>query len=383
MSSPEVANHLRIADEAYKMYEYAKALEGYKSALGVITNQSISPLTEKLRAEILLRIVDTLDSNGEWLDALMYVETIVNTARNKKKPKVEIEANLRAGRILTKRSSWKEAKKRYLHTLELGKKCNSTSTIAECHYGLAYLEWRLGNMDTAKINVEKTLKMVEKDEKLHHLKGQSLILLATIWDNIGETELSIEKFKEAISVLEKVDDLKELARAYNNLGEVYKGLEDYHTARVQYEKCVAVTRRSNDKHTEAYGLTNASECLAREGKLAEAETDIKMAEELLAAIDDPYASAYTHYVRGVIAHKKRNQRDACREYETTIEALGNLEATYDVGMVCFEYAKALQSFGQKETARKMYKKAIINLRKADANLYLKKAEAALKKLTGS
>ncbi len=383
MISEEIAEQMQIGEEAYNEHDYTKALDSYKRALSLITREPDSLQKEKVYGDVFLKIIDVLDLDGKWVDAVMYIETIAKIAQEKHFTKLEIEANLRASGILAKRSMWKEAIARYLKILELTKKHRSIPATAECHYGLAYVYWRLGNMGKAKIDAEKTLKIIQEDEELHMLKGKSLILLATLADNMGESQLSINKFKDAIKFLEKIDDPHrdiELARAYNNLGEAYKGIEDYHTATEQYEECVAVAKRSNDKHTEAYGLINAAECLAKEGITDKAEDRTKEAEEILATIDDQYASAYTHYARGLIACKKRKQGDASKEYEITIDALEKLEAPYDIGIVCFEYAKALQSFGQKETALKMYKKAMINLRKADANLYLKKAETALNKL---
>ena len=383
MSSPDIDEEIRLADEAYNNYDYSTAVAGYKRALDIVTRQADSYQRDKRRGEIFLQIVDALDMSGKWLDALMYVNMIVNIASLKKDIMTEIRAHLKAASILTKRGMWKEAKKRYLDILQVAKKQDKSSATADCYYGLAYVAWRLGDTDSAMINVKKTLNMVDNDENSQHLRGQSLILLATLTDNLGNTQLSINKFEEAIVVLEKVDDLVELARAYNNLGEVYKRLEDYHTATVQYKKCIVVARQSNDKHTEAYGLTNAAECLARENKLAEAERDIEKAGELLSSIQDPYASAATNLVRGIIAFNKKDQNTTHEEFKAAIDTLEKLEAPYDLGIVSLEYGKALQALGQKEEAYKMYAKAKISFEKTDAKHYLQKTENIIKELTSS
>ncbi len=380
MSFADLDEQIRLADEAYDDYDYPKAVTEYKRALDMIGEEATSHQQEKKRSDVFLRIVDSLDMDGKWLDALMYISSIVNLARIKNNTRLEIGAHLRAGRILAKRGKWEEAKKKYLDVFEVTKKKTSISANAECYYGLAYLAWRQGDMDTAKINVDKTLKLVEEYEKSKYLKGKSLILLATLVDNHGDTELAIKKFKEAIAVLEEINGLVELSRAYNNLGEVYKGLEDYPTATEQYEKCVDVSRQSNDKHTEIYGLTNAAECLAREDKIAEADKHIKEARELLAALDDPYASAATHFVQGLIASYKKDQKTTHKEYNTAIDTLENLEAPYDLGIVLLEYGKALQAFGQKEEARKMYTKAKANFERTDAKQYLQKTEDSIREL---
>ncbi|MDO9537919.1 MAG: tetratricopeptide repeat protein [Thermoplasmata archaeon] len=379
MSAGDVEVRLMAADEAYRNYDFETALNHYKSVLDVATGQSSSHRTEKLRNDILLKIVDVLDSSGNWVDALMYIDTITKTARKHMNRRLEMEANLRAAKILTNRSVWKEAGKRYLDTLELGKKHGVNTIIAKCHYGLAYVAWRLGDMDAARVGTEKSLKMAV-DCNDGNIRGQALNLLATIADNVGDTDLAIKRFGEAIEVCEAAGDFKEMARSFNNLGEVYKGTGDYLKASEQYKKCVDSSKRSNDRHTEAYGLTNAAECLTRLGNIGEAEERVKQAEEILATMDDKYAIAYTHYVRALILHKTNNQNGARQEFETALNILKELNAPYDISIVSLDYGRALKDFGQKDEAKKVYMKALEGFRKLNATGYLEKTAEAMREL---
>lgn len=377
MSQEEVGKLSRRADQAYREYDYDGALALYKRALGLLEGQPSSYQRDKSHADILLRIVDALSAGGKWLDALMYVDTIVNIARTSRDSRLEIEANLRAGQVLTKRSMWREARKRFNETLETAKTKGTKYSAAECHYGLAYLNWRTGDMEGARKNVETALSIVEAGEDPNNLRGRALILLATIWNNIGKTQLSIAEFKRAIDVSKGAGDMRELARAHNNLGEVYKRIGDYETARQEYERCVDVARRSRNLHTEIYGLTNAAECLARVGNVQDAESSIGAAEDILRGVEDPYASAYTHYVRALIADKRGDVGSMRREFELTISTLRSLKATYDLGVVHYEYATALRDHDEVDEALRMYKKAKESLEKAEAGDYLDKTERAI------
>ena len=181
-------------------------------------------------------------------------------------------------------------------------------------------------------------------------------------------------------MLEEKEDLIELARAYNNLGETYKRIGDLPTAVVQYEMCMDAAQRSNNHLTEVYGLINAAECLVRDNDLTRAGIYVKRAEELMALMDDPYVFAYTHFIKALIAAAKHDKNLAEREFRLTIASLEELDVPYDVGITSYEYAQILRRFGKKTEAEEMYKKAIRNFKKVDAKGFLKKAEDALKRL---
>jgi tetratricopeptide (TPR) repeat protein len=319
-----------------------------------------------------------MEQSGEWVDALMFLNTVTTLARRKKDPKLEIESELRAGRIFIKRTKWNDAVKRYKRILSMTGSSKSRPVIAECYYGLAVVEWRHGNLDEAKGNVNRAISYIidgEKDEA--GIRSKALILLATIANNTGDTDKAIKTFKEAILVLEERDDLNELARAYNNLGETYKGIGDLPTAVEQYERCMDVAKRSNNKLTEAYGLINAAECLVRDNELDKAGMYVRRAEEILALMDEPYVFSYTHFIRALMAAARKERDTAQKEFELTIGSLEALDVPYDVGITCYEYGQMLRRFGSYTEADVMYKRAIRNFSKVDAKAWLEKVKKAV------
>ncbi len=381
MVSQKIIDLISAGKAAYTNYDYESAIAAYKKALGYLALEPDSYQKEKTYGDVFLRLVDVLDMDGQWVDAVMYVETIINIAQNKKYTQLEIEANLRAGRILIKRSLWKEALKRYENTLEITAKHISEPAAAECYYGLAFVNWRLGNIEKAKFNVEKSLTLAEK-ANVQHILGQSLIVLASIMDDTGDTQAAILKFEEAIEVLKEIDHLIELARAYNNLGEVYKNIGEYSKATEQFRKCVTVAKVSNNKRAETYATMNLAECLVRDRNLKEAESQIMKAEEMLSSLPEPYAAATFHFVKGLISYSKNDQKKTHKEFESTIDQFEKLDVPHDIGMAYYEYGNALQRFGRKNESIGMYKKARDNFIKSDAKLYLEKTESALKELSG-
>jgi len=370
---------LARADEAFQQHDYDTALAAYKEAFDAISRQPSSYHWEKKGDGVLLRIADTMDCRGQWVDALMCLDRLKDRAQKGRDRRLELEVLLRSGKILSKRSKWKEASAKYSEAMGIAEKQESRYFEALCLYGLAYVCWRQGDMNEARKKAEEALQLLG-DEDPDNLRGQALILLATLHDNRGETQRAIDTFQEGIRVSEEAGDLHELARAYNNLGEVYKAMEDYANATEQYEECVKTCQRSNDKHTEAYGLTNAAECQVRTGHLDMAEENVARAENILQTLDDTYAAAFTHYVRGLIAHRRGDGKETRREYGKAIDTLVRLKTPYDLGIVYYDYGNALADLGHPEEAVEAYRKARGYCCTADSQGYLKKVEEKLREL---
>jgi tetratricopeptide (TPR) repeat protein len=380
MVSTKTLEEIKKGEEAYDAYDFDAALLLFKSALNHLALEPESYQKEKTYGEVFLKIVDVLDLEGKWVDAVMYIQTIANIAQQKNFTQLEMDANIRAGRILLKRSLWKEARIMFEKVLELTNKKKSDPVTSECYYGIAFTHWRLAEMEKAKFNAEKALDIAGDKKGCLGIKGMSLTLLASIADDRGDTDTAIHELEVAINVLQEIDDLIELARAYNNLGEVYKNIEEYAKAIEQFQMCVKVAKSSNNKRGETYAVMNIVECLVRDDKVEEAESKIELVESLLSAVPEPYAKATWHMVNGLIRCAKNDQKGTHREFKSTIDSFEALDVPFDLGMACFEYGRALQIFGRREEGKQMYEKALDNFKRSDAKVFTERAEEALRRV---
>lgn len=377
MDVGKVQEQVELAKRAYEAYDFDGAYEAYKGALEILNRES-SPLKEKkLWTEIYKGIIDALDKGGKWLRALEYAGILISEARNKGEKRLEVEARLMACRVLLNHGNWEEARKRYEAVLPLAEKSGAKADIAECNYGLAYIDWRKGDTNAARFKAKKCIELVGGASN-SLLQSKALILLATIEEAVGKTPEAIELFKDAISKLRTMEPNEELARAYNNLGEAYKGIDDYHSAAEQYEECIIVARKVKSKRGELYGLANTAECYAFLGRIKEAKAQIREIEELLKEAKEKYIIAQVPHIRGLIAYAEKKYAAACDEYKTALQEFKKMgNPPYDVGISLFRYGEALYAMGERDKAQVLFEKAKRNFVEADAKLYLKRLKRYL------
>ncbi|MCK4718788.1 MAG: hypothetical protein KAT70_08980, partial [Thermoplasmata archaeon] len=80
MIADPLHEELKAAEEAFAKYDFEAALDAYKRALSVVNRRVDMHKEGNTWADINLKIVDVLDKSRKWLDALMFVGTLLNTA---------------------------------------------------------------------------------------------------------------------------------------------------------------------------------------------------------------------------------------------------------------------------------------------------------------
>lgn len=365
----------KLMDEAkiaYSSFEFAKAFNAYEMALKELNKEAGQRMDRRVWAQIYKGMIDSLDMDGDWLKALEYAGILITEAKMKNEIKIEIETRLMTCKILLNHGSWEEARKRFDSTLKLAEQSGADMDIGQCIYGIAYIDWRKGDMQGAMFKTEKALSYIRgHGQKI--LEAKTIILKASIEDAMGNPEEAIKLFKEAIETLTGLEENEELARAYNNLGEVYKGIEDYTSASEQYEACVKVSRKVKSKRSELYGLSNAAECYAYIGRPDDARKMLTQVEKILKKTHERYIMAQIHYILGVIANVEKDYRSAVKEYEIAIDKMIKMgEPPYDMGLVFFRYGEALKALEDETEARQAFDRAESYFKKIDSKLYLKK-----------
>jgi len=372
MASQKVQDFIEEAKVHFSKHEYKKAYETNIKALELLKQETGAIQQKKQWAEIYLGIVESLDKMGDWLRALEYAGILISEARNKNNKKVEIKTRLLTCQVLLNKGNWDEAGKRYNTTLELAEKAGSDPNIAECYYGQAYIDWRKGDQRAARFKITKALDLLEGKQE-YYLEARTRILLASIEDAEGNSEVAIENFTSAIEQLKKLEPSEDLARAHNNLGEVYKGIDEYETAAKQYEQCVKVAKKVKSVRGELYGLCNTAECYTFNGDTAKAKKLVKEIESILKRSKEKYILAQVPYIKGLIAHQEKEYERACDYYDKAVENLKKIGSPpYDVGIAYLRKGEALKAQSKPDRASDAFDRAERNFKKANAGLYLKK-----------
>lgn len=372
MVENDIDRALETANGHFESREYEKAFKAYADALGLLNKETRTSRNQKLWFDTYFGIVESLDKTSEWVKALQYAGTLISESKIQGKKRIEIRGRLIGSNILVQQGNWDEAKKRYQDAIKLVETSGSKEELAECYNGLAYIDWRKGDMRAAKAKAHKALDLV-KDGGASMLLAKVTNLLGAINDGVGNADEAISYFKRTIEYYTELEPDGELARAHNNIGEVYKVMENYESAARHYEECTKVSKMVWSKRGELYGLSNLAECNAFLGHAKEARKQVAEVEKLLSTVKDKYIMAQIHHTKGLVAVAESDLNTAITEFSTSIEKLKRIGTPpYDVGISYFRLGKTYSNMGEKEKANDAFNKAKVHLQKAGAQQYLNK-----------
>lgn len=96
---------------------------------------------------------------------------------------------------------------------------------AESYSGIASVNWRLGELETAPL-----------------LTGKIYIEFGNVYYMKGDGEIAIRYYNKSLSIFDVKKDFYQVWRVYNNLAEVYYSLERFEDALELSEKCIKLAK---------------------------------------------------------------------------------------------------------------------------------------------
>jgi len=127
---------MESAIEARGAGQYQKAQVFLKKAVDICGIGNV-----KNRLTALMELAQVNEITGEWVDVLMYLDNIIQTATDSKHSRIREEALITSGNILSKKGKWSLAEKRFHQVLDEGERA---STNARALVGIGIIYWRQG-----------------------------------------------------------------------------------------------------------------------------------------------------------------------------------------------------------------------------------------------
>jgi tetratricopeptide (TPR) repeat protein len=131
--------------------------------------------------------------------------------------------------------------------------------------------------------------------------------LAIVYFEEGETDKTMELFKQALDIRLSTGNARYVAESYFNIGGLYFELGDYKSAEQYYQKCLLFSRDKKLKKDEMDVLMALTELYKTQGKEKEV---VSLLEEYIALQD-------TYYSQLAAENSSSNEM---------IESIGQLEA---------------------------------------------------------
>ena len=266
-----------------------------------------SPLRSE-RFEAVAKKGRALMVDARWVDAIGSLAEAVKIARQENRPDLEVEAYDLIGEALCKKGDKDKADKYLAKALELAKSKNDSKGLATTYKVLCYLSFLKGEREAAGRYLASMLEISERSGLDGH-KGLALVGLAHMSTDAGDFPHAIEDFKKGIVILEKAEGSemkRELAKAYNGIGDALESTGDHARALTYYEKAKEEFLFEGDPHGRALAEIGVAECCTRLGFTVRAMEQLETARRDLMNLKDNAGLGEVYRISGALMTGQAN-----------------------------------------------------------------------------
>jgi tetratricopeptide (TPR) repeat protein len=328
----------------------------------------------------ILRDIRDLIDKGEWkqglakLDAFNQVtpRTIENRPINAMAHLLKARALLSLGEIA---KAWAEGDR----AIALAKEALQPAIEAEAICVLANIHWKKGKFDQALSVLEKANEAAarSKDERV---MGIVNLEKASVHMKTKDYDVAEREYRQAIVALEKVGELRQLARAYNNFAHVFFYQAQWQKAEEMFLKCKRISEKGGFRSIGAWASFNRAEALIELDRLDEAQKELEWALPVLEELGDVYGQTVANSVHGVIHARKGDFARAEAQLEKARQLAERLDLPVLKGRLAYEYGLLNKLRGDIQAASILFKEARDIYMRHGATSELVRIEKELKEL---
>ena len=376
-SDNDIMATLALADLSIVKGDYERSLILLKGALNQV--ERAAPNDLKQRLDIMMKMAELNHITGQWVDALMYLDTVIQTASEKNLIGMMGEALITSGTILSKKGKWDISQKKFEQAISLLGARSIHPMMARALVGKGTIFWRRGVGDEAILLARKAIKIGE-DVEDDNILGSAHSLIASAAFDMGNYPLSLTSNEKALKHYRAAGNIIEVTRVLNNAGEIHKVMGDYPKAIEHFNEGLKLTTGKGVRRNMGYLLTNLAECHIREGRNLEARTFATMAEDNVTAIEDEYLRAMLRFVWALIHEFEEDYGKASENYMSALLKMFSLGIPFDTGIMQLTYSDCLLKQGKKDEAVKHLNDAVTSFKRAGSAPMTERAEAMLLKM---
>jgi tetratricopeptide (TPR) repeat protein len=170
---------------------------------------------------------------------------------------------------------------------------------------LGNISWKISDYKKAFEYLKQAHEIAKKTNDLR-LEGMVHLELGTTYSNTSELDTADHEYRDAILALEKVGDMRELARAYNNFANNFVYAKKFDKAAEMFAKTKKIAERVGDLPLAAWGAFNRAECLVELGASKEALLELDWALPILEKAGDNYGTLGALQIYGLAYAKNED-----------------------------------------------------------------------------
>jgi len=333
-------------------------------------------------AELEKYLGDVHKVMGEHDDALAHYHKVMDMSKGCEKDpeaaKFIADAHNAKGDIYRLRGDWEKAMESFKKALEIAKVSQYDSGEAEAARLIGYVNWRIGSFNKAEDFYRKALTIAEEINDLD-VQGKTYIDLGNLENESGNLDKAQTYYNKALKLLEKVDDKFELARLFNNMGDICIKRQDWVSGIKYFERCNEIAIEIRDPRWKGWAMFNMAECMSKSGNPQKALEACERAERAMSHTDDKMGMAHVHINYGIAYRFMKEWNSAEERFRKGLEQLETLKSPQVLAWAYTEFGRMLREKGSDELAAEYLRKAITMHRSIGA---MKFVQALTKELAG-
>ena len=339
------------------IFAFDEAMKYYKKALEGLTMIGEDDETVDKEVLLLVRIGEINDLQGDWRTSLKNHYEAIRLCE--KDTLLKSHAYRAIGRIEMERAEWKIAIDSFEKALKISEDIDDFRGLAEAFSGLAWISWKVGDHEKTLIYSNRTI------ENAKRIKNESMVAKAYI--DIGNSynellanyDMALEYYENALRILQRdMNDMGQLARAYNNIGDIFMKKHQYEKAIDYFKKVLGITDKTGDIRLKAFGTANIGECLCRMGAVNKSKPYLDEALKMFEKVDNRFMISQMYHFYGVIAKIKENWDEAVHNFDIALKIQEEHNLPWGLANTYLEYGLMLKARGTKDEAKPYFEKAM-------------------------
>jgi tetratricopeptide (TPR) repeat protein len=306
------------------------------------------------RAEVELK-------NGNWLGthrAVMKVIDLLQEHQEEPEGKRLLSEALRLNAYAESRfGDFKSAVADAKRALELSQGLSDIEGEADALRRLGYVHWQKTDYPMALEFYETALKKAN-EAKARKLVGQTMIELGNLYNSMNDFEKARMSYLQAAVIMKEEKDLNELARIYNNLGDLYLRAKRYKDSLKVLEQCITLADQIGDQTIKGWAAFNSASNLLKLGKPHEALEHLNTAMTILRRSDDRIGVMTTYLVYGAVYTALKEWDNAMASFKKASAIVKDLQMPHMEAEILGEMGKMYAAMGDRPAARDNISKAI-------------------------
>lgn len=347
---------------AGRLSELMKTCGGYDKAKRVYKDirdlRDLDELAEKEddihKIEMLENLAKASLFAGEFTKASQYFDRLLSLANEDQNKAAKAKYMYWMGVLHKEKAEFDVALALFEKALADAKESWDIRRISQCHNRIGDIYWYKGNFRKALESYELAVKTGEDDSDI----GAAHVGLGNVYQGRNELAKAINNYVEALSKLKNTDNYRDLARAYNNLGDTYLIMKDWPNALDNFKKGEEYGEKGGWVYVQAYTMFNSAEVLINMGELERAKEILDNSIDLLTKIESTPGLGGAYHVYGMYHLAKEEWEKMEELYRKSIDHYQEVNMLHYVARYTYELGQGFKKMGEPEKALGAFKEAL-------------------------